>query len=239
MNQTLTIFREPFEDDLHLLRNPACLNCDPEIKHPLLPWLVGRDFHKTKEKIVFVGKPHRGAPGDVLDSGILDPTSCVGGSNGLWHHSWAYWRYTKEIADRLYNGNGFNSIVFTNSIKCTNTDSLDATTPLMAQMCISELGVIWREFEIIKPLTAIFYTYNLYPELLRSIPIAIPGTVKEITPYGYRIPCGKKQLGWWERSCKTSWAENFRILVIGHPERMKKVDFINHVIQWVSRDSDA
>jgi hypothetical protein len=141
MNQTRATFELLFETELKLLQNSACQACDPDIKHPLLPWLVGDQFESTRERVVFVGKPHRGTPGTMLSSGILDPTPDVGGDQGLWKYGWAYWGYTRAIAERLYGEKAFNSIALSNLIKCTNTHDTDATTPTMAQRCLSELGV--------------------------------------------------------------------------------------------------
>lgn len=233
MNQTRPLFQSLFEDNLHLLSNPACQQCDPDIKYPLMPWLVGEKFSSTQERLVFVGKPHRGIPGEILPSGILDPTADVEGDKGLWNEGWAYWSYTREIAERLYGDDAFESISFTNLVKCTNTDGPDATTWTMARNCIVELGVIWREFEVIKPLTAVFYTYSLYRDLLLDIPIAIQDTITEITSPEHRVTCGQKTLGWWERACATSWARRMRVLVIGHPERMKRDDYTNLLVDWI------
>src|SRR5690606_23298564 len=159
-----------FENDLRLLRCDACISCDANIKHPLLPWLLGQKFTETPERLVSVGKPHRGAPGTPLASGLLDATEEVEGEESLRHSSWAYWSYTRAIAERLYGKNAFDSIALTNLIKCTSTHGADATTWAMAQNCLMNLGVVWREFTEIEPRTAVFYTYCLYRELLEPVP---------------------------------------------------------------------
>jgi hypothetical protein len=73
-NCTRTRFAPLFESELHLLKNPICEQCDAQIRHPLLPWLVGERFSASVERVVFVGKPHRGVPGTLLPSGIIDPS---------------------------------------------------------------------------------------------------------------------------------------------------------------------
>ncbi len=98
---------------------------------------------------------------------------------------------------------------------------------------LSELGVIWREIEAIECRTVIFYTYSLYPNLLQEIPFALPGSVREITPYEHSVPCRNKMLGWWERSCTTTWCDNLRLLVVGHPERMAKIEYIQLLTDWI------
>ena len=61
-NLTVPIFEKLFEEELALLKNPICRACnvEPDLKHPLLPWIVGGNFKLTDERILFVGKPHRG-----------------------------------------------------------------------------------------------------------------------------------------------------------------------------------
>lgn len=232
-NVTFSKYKDLFETELELLQNPVCATCDvrQDLKHPLLPWLVGSNFLNTKERIVFIGKPHRGLPGEILASGIIDPTSEVEG--GLWDIHWPYWSYTREIAENLYGVNAIESIAFTNLIKCSNTDDVDATTPTMARGCISELQVIWREIEVIEARTAVFYTYNLYRELLNDIPFALDGTINEVTPADHIIPCRNKMLHWWDRICETPWTNRFRILVVGHPERMGKPEYVDLITKWI------
>ena len=98
-NDTRTVFKLLFERELRLLANPVCERCDAQILHPLLPWLVGQRFSDSVERILFVGKPHRGTPGEILPSGMIDPTSMV--ADSLWDISWPYWSYTREIAENL------------------------------------------------------------------------------------------------------------------------------------------
>lgn len=237
MNDTLPLFKQMFERELGLLDNPICRACDPEFKQPLLPWLVGSDFLLSEERVAFVGKPHRGIPGAVLDSGMVDPTEMV--REDLWNRGWAYWRYTREIAEALYGSRAFQSIAMTNVIKCSNSHAQDLTTQAMARSCIKELGVVWKELELIKPRSVIFYTHNLYPSLLENVPFAKPGTLRELTPRQHCVACGEKQLGWWERACSVSWYDDLRILVAGHPERKNKAEFIGRVLNWIRRENDA
>jgi hypothetical protein len=140
VNQTVSTFKALFEDELRLLRCEACLRCDADLKNPLLPWLVGEKFPQTPEQVVFVGKPHRGTPGTILPSGIIDPREQVEGEDPLWNYSWAYWSYTRAIAERLYGSEAFESIALTNMVKCTNTHDADATTWTMAQSCLVDLA---------------------------------------------------------------------------------------------------
>jgi hypothetical protein len=234
-NLTVPTFAHVFEQELELLANPTCQGCnaDPELKHPLLPWLLGENFHQTAERVVFVGKPHRGTPGEIRPSGVIDPTDEIFGQDGLWNVHWPYWSYTREIAENLYGPNAADYICFTNLIKCTNTHAQDATTREMAVGCVRELQVIWKEIEAIESRNAVFYTYSLYPDLLQNLPIALPGTIQQVTPYEHSVPCRNKFLGWWERTCSTAWCEDFRVLVVGHPERMGRPEFVELITNWL------
>ncbi|MDE3021009.1 MAG: hypothetical protein KGI54_04045 [Pseudomonadota bacterium] len=224
-----------FENELSIPRNATCEKCDAKLKHPLLPWLIGPKFSSTTEKVLFVGKPHRGTPVEVPpSSNIIDPVNVV---SEYWRQPWPYWRYTREIAEVLYGDSAKDSIAMTNLIKCTNVEdgepSTDETTPVMAESCILKLGVFWKEVELIKPKTLVFYTYSLFPEMLEEVPVAFEGTVQEITSRDNWVMCRNKKLGWWDRICKTAWTDNLRLLVAGHPERMGKPEYVKLISDWV------
>jgi hypothetical protein len=193
----------------------------------------------SDERVLFVGKPHRGGRDQALDSGFIDPAAWV--AKDLWNKPWAYWSYTREIAENLYGQSAFDFIAMTNCIKCTNVDtkkhgkstSTDRTTFKMAESCISKLGVIWKEIVLLKARTVIFYTFGLHRRLLEAVPITLSDTIEERTPQNHLVRCRNKWLGWWERSCKTPWTDNLRILVVGHPERMARREYVELVTNWV------
>jgi hypothetical protein len=237
-NITRPIFKLLFERKLRLLANRICEQCDAQIRHPLLPWLVGEKFSHSTERILFVGKPHRGAPGEILPSGMIDPTGMV--ANSLWDIHWPYWSYTREIAENLYGQNASDFIAFTNLIKCTNvgaddgeSTSTDKTTYGMAECCVLRLGVIWKEVERLKARTIVFYTYGLFRDMLQDVPVALNGSVLEITQQNHFVPCRNKRLWWWERACRTAWTDNLRLLVVGHPERMGRAEFVELLTNWL------
>lgn len=240
-NVTKDTFQPLYESELRLLENPACSACDARIRHPLLPWLVGAQFSNSQERLVFVGKPHRGLPGKVLPSGIIDPS---GEMEELWSVSWPYWSYTRKIAETLYGPNAHEFIAFTNMVKCTNvgaeggtSTSTDNTTRKMCESCILRLGVVWKEIERLKAKTVIFYTYGLFRHMLQDVPFALYESTREITPIDNSVPCKNKQLGWWERVCRTVWTDNLRILVVGHPERMGREEFVGLLVKWLESDT--
>ena len=234
-NHTVEIFKNIFEEELVLLKNKICDKCDALIKHPVMPWIVGDNYFKSVEKVLFIGKPHRGVPGEEFPSGILDPREPH--LDWLMDCPWPYWSYTKEILISLYgNDDPWDYCPFTNIIKCTNVGgegnpTNDATTYHMAECCIRDLGVIFKEIEVLKPQHIIFYTYSLYPELLSNLPFA--NSITETTNQNHKVRCGEKNLGWWTRLAKTSWSNNVKILVTGHPERMKKDHFVSLITDWI------
>lgn len=237
-NVTRKTFQQLFEGELQLLKNSFCQQCDAQIRYPLLPWLVGPQFSDSNERILFVGKPHRGTPGEILPTGTIDPTNLV--AEELWNIKWPYWSYTREIAENLYGENAHEFIAFTNLIKCTNvgaddgnSTSTDKTSYKMAESCVLKLAVTWKEIEHLKANTVVFYTYGLFRDMLQDVPIAVDGSINEITSKNSSVPCRNKRLGWWERSCETAWTDNLRILVVGHPERMGRVEFVEMLTNWL------
>ena len=61
-----------YENQLNIPQNEACNNCDSEYKQPLLPWQIGKKYFTEKGGIFIAGKPHRGTPGTVRPSGVID-----------------------------------------------------------------------------------------------------------------------------------------------------------------------
>lgn len=244
MNNYLSLLRRCFEDEIKIPQNVVCKECDAQIKNPLLPWHVGKNYSAGQQKILFVGKPHRGRLGEKLPTGVIDPTDEI---DGLRKKGWAYWSYTQDIASAVYGDieTGWSRIALTNLIKCTNVgaadddSSIDRTSFTMAQNCIRNLGVIASEILILKPTDIVFYTYSLYPELLADLAI-VPGTAwRDVTPPETRVPCGAKMLGWWERVASAPWCDEIRVLICGHPERMKKDAYIGLIARWILKRSNA
>jgi len=235
-NHSTEIFKSVFEDDLRLLHNEHCNNCSAEIKNPLLPWIVGEKYFHSKEKILFVGKPHRGIPGELLPSGIIRQNDIL---DILLEKSWPYWQYTRLILEKLYGKEDpWDNCSFTNIIKCTNVGAgrkkegtQDKTSYSMEECCIKKLGVIHKEIEILKPHHIIFYTYSLHRELLNSLDFAL--TSKEITKSSHHVTCGNQEIGWWDRRVKTKWNDNVKVLVTAHPQFKKKEDFVNLIVNWI------
>ena len=75
----------------------------------------------------------------------------------------------------------------------------------------------------------------MHRSFLDDISFAKSGTVIEHTNNEYRIKCGAKQLGWWDRTLTANWGSKVDFLILGHPERMKKVEYVSIVSEWLKR----
>lgn len=214
----------PVFDELNLGENEYCKKCNACYKTPLLPWIVGADYEKSEYKLMIIGKPHRGE-GKRVSNNAFFMDYCI---DWLMGCRWPYWSYSRQIAQNLYDLEGMNKIVLTNVVKCSNTDGKDTTTREMMDACIRKNGVIWREISLLKPKNILFYTYKLFPEYLKDIPFQVEllGEKREF------VKCGAKAMPWWERLIMTEWGK-VKFLVTCHPERMRKVEYIKLITDWV------
>ena len=235
-NQTISIFKPLFEQQLNIPNNNVCIRCNAKYKNPLIPWIVGSKYFEQEERLLFIGKPHRGNTGNFPDSKILDATTHL---DWLKDCSWPYWKYTRNILEKLYGiEDPWDYACFTNLIKCTNVGDddppNDTTSYEMARNCIVDLEVIYHEIKRLEPKTIIFYTYSLYKELLRDFPMKVNAlTYVTIKPENNKVKCGNKLLGWWERKISTSWSDNVRVLVTGHPQFMKYDEYVQLLTNWI------
>ena len=203
-------------------------------------WHVGRDWRKLPNRILFVGKPHRGIPAEPRPSGTIDAWS---EARDYFSENWsAYWSYTREIGAGVFGSSSeaWDRIALTNLVKCTNTDAgyagaetSDLTTPVMVESCVSRLGVCSAEIRLLKPSKVVFYTGSFYPEALNGLILEAGSGWTDITGPSHRRKCGAKRIIWWVREIETSWASSMRVLVTSHPERKKKADYVRLVSGWI------
>jgi len=232
-----SIFNMYYEQQLG--KNKICLDCkkiesekNDFFSDPISIWHVGDKFEDEKNKILFIGKTARGKDIEgVLRNGIRDVTELA---NKLYKSSWAYWSYTREIVTQIFGDadNGWNNIAFTNAIKCNNSKTIDKTTIKMKDSCIRDLEILWREIEILKPNKIIFYTSWGLDDYIENYRIGVK--YKDITTRGHKIVVGKKTIPWWERRFyDEDGQEIMRFLRTAHPERKKKIDFVNAVVGFI------
>lgn len=225
-----------YENDLKIPFNEHCRDCDARFKIPLTPWIVGDKYNNDEGRILFAGKPHRLAEKDDIEYGdnkIADGREL--GEELFFNSSWAYWSYTRDILNEIYGSieDSCKHIVFSNVIKCSSSDGVDETSWICANQCISKNKVIFKEIELFKPRKVVFYTFSFFKNLFGEIPFAKEGSVKERTNANHRIKCGSKKLGWWDRTLTANWGEKVDILILGHPQFMKKNEYVLLVSEWL------
>ena len=194
-------------------------------------WFVG-DFFDGDEsrRILFVGKNARGNPGSEYPEnqnkdGFLEEFNYS--RECLWCKSWAYWSYTREICERLFPKKGMESVAFTNMVKCNDSPTKDTTDQFTKDCCIKELGIIRKEIEIINPTHIVFYTSYYYDEWISSL------FDNSFYMGSSRITIGKKRMPYAEFEC-TIGNKQMHALRVGHPERMKREEFITRIVDWVN-----
>ena len=224
-----------YEDQLNIPRNAVCGNCDSEYKQPLLPWQIGKKYFTGKGGVFVAGKPHRGTPGIVRPSGVIDGRKV--GERLFFNESWPYWNYTKEALNSIYGTSkeSWAHITFSNIVKCSSTDTQDKTSWLCAKQCVAENGVVFKEIELLQPRKILFFTWSMHRSLLEKVPFARSGTVVEHTSSEHKRECGAKKLGWWDRTLVANWGSRVDYLVLGHPERMKKTEYVAMVSEWLKK----
>jgi hypothetical protein len=194
---------------------------------PVGAFSVGANFDNQKIKLMIVGKVARGEYPDGYGAGLREAQK----SGGMWgNRSWAFWNYTRLICKNVYGDDSIGHIALTNIIQCNNSHDIDVSTTTTIKYCIAELKVLKEEIKIIKPNTIVFYTvakYDDYISLLFDEYNETVVTTKAI---------GKKTMPWRESiGVIEGFEAKINILRVGHPERMKKVDYTDEVSEWVLR----
>lgn len=215
--------------------NKKCEECNAIYKKPLLPWQIGSKFSTEKGGILIAGKPHRNEipkGATMRESKIIDARKR---GKELFKSHWAYWSYTRELLKSIYGSDeeSWEHIALANVVKCTSTSGKDKTSLRCAKQCIIENGVIFKEIELLKPRKILFYTWSMHKSMFSNITFAENGTVIEHTSNSHKRKCGKKQLGWWDRTLTANWGSKVDFLVLGHPERMKKDEYVSMVSDWL------
>lgn len=208
----------------------VCLKCREtcSLSMPICCWCVGNHFYDNEQRVLFVGKNARGNPGNIHKS--FRNTFEVTRSR-LWNKNWAYWSYTREISKRLYGDDSPEHIAFTNIVKCNDSPDIDTTSYTVKYNCIQELMILRKEIEIINPTHIIFYTSWDYDDFISRI-FDFFGVDCDETK-----KVGAKSMPWLTASTLVNGKE-IKVLRIGHPERKKKEDFVNSVVEWVKVNSD-
>lgn len=196
-----------------------CREQNTDLSLPVSIWQVGDEYFESEYKILFVGKVARGTPGEICGD-FMDATERA---DELYQNAgWAYWNYTKTIAERIYNENAWEKIAFTNMVKCNNSDTIDTTTDSMRDFCLS---VLKEEIKILKPKNIVFYTKDYDNQIEKLFDAVLDSETKEVF-------IGKKKMRSW--TFRGMIDNNLsRVIRVGHPERMKKEDYVNHIVNFI------
>jgi len=210
-----------------------CSKCREKanLSRPISLWQLGRDFGTSEYKVLFVGKTARGIPCKSLpvDDIFHDATKRA---DELFVGRYHYWSYTNAICKSLYGDDAWEKIAFTNLVKCNASDDIDKTDYETKENCIIRNKIFLNELIIINPSTIIFYTGYDYDEFLKEL-------FKEynLVNVAYTSkPVGAKNLPWWEFTITIN-SKIIRCLRVGHPERKKKDQFVDLIVNYIKDDS--
>jgi|ERR1700730_4459324 hypothetical protein len=237
--------RRIFDRSISLWTNPICEACkkatNQELDGPVSIWQVGQEYDNDRYRLMFVGKNARGAihnnaSDQLAEQGIIDGT----GEADEWiGQKWsAYWYYTAAIIEHLFGSleTGWERVAFTNLVKCNNSMNIDTTNNETATYCLDKLGVTWKEFEILQPLNIILLTGRNYDDFIDRYTKRFECHEKH--DRNYQVVNGNKKMLWWERHCVDQKnGRNFRLLRTSHPERQKKLSFVQQLAQWVADEA--
>ena len=213
----------------------TCQSCHATIENlspPVSAWGVGNNFVNEDKKLLFVGKnahgyfdqPANGNFHEAFDDGrwLWEPSN--------WRKNWgtssAYWTYTRTITGKIFGDDSFDHIAFTNLVKCNDSATTDTTSNFVKDNCLKRLKVLSQEIKIIRPTHVVFYAGNAYddyiPHVFDTFNVQL-ATNKAI---------GQKLMSWTEATA-TLDGLTIRTIIIGHPERLNKVEFTDAVCDWV------
>lgn len=151
---------------LNIGKSGACFECrkqNADLSLPISIQQVGDKYYESPYRVLFVGKTARGATGTKCGN-FWDAT---GTADELYNNvGWAYWSYTKAIADELYPKNAWEKIAFTNMVKCNNSNTIDTATDSMKEFC---LPIIKEEIKVLLPKNIVFYTNNVYDSQIENL----------------------------------------------------------------------
>lgn len=217
-------------------QNPVCAACDATDKRPLLPWHIGRSYLESRPRVVILGKNHRDdRPTKVLAGGIQDGRETAQQLQA--NISWPYWSYVREILAEVYGdwSHGWDRIARSNLVKCTTvsteTDSRDTTTSLMTTSCVRDLGLIRIDLRELEPDLLILMTGTAYDGFLPELCWRPDLSFDWVDDAGAKISCGAKALA-FSRFVLAGGDRQTHGIRIGHPERMKKSDYVRAVSSW-------
>jgi hypothetical protein len=231
-------------------RNQHCQECTEslcgtgfELRGAMEIYHVGNEFGRDPRRILFAGKTARDVIDECGDANSKDPYDPT-----CWAHrviqnkegragKWAFWAYTRSIIRELYGDDleaGWEQVAMTNVVKCNavSKDSDGETNATMRESCLLNLRVFRYELDVIRPNCIVLFLGQHFDNYLGDR--LFPGQWKD-TVVSKKVPCGRKELVWWEGEVLEEGKRKHRILRISHPERKKKDEFVRYVVDWLNR----
>lgn len=210
-------------EKLNIGKSDFCLKCrneNSDLSLPVSIWQVGDAYPDSQYKVLFVGKVARGNPG-VQYHNFMDATNRA---DELYENAgWAYWNYTKAIANMLYSENAWEQIAFTNMVKCNNSGTIDTATDSMKGICVN---ILREELKILRPKNIVIYTGSGYDAQIESLFDKITLSKSQ------DVYIGAKKMNSWT-FIGTIDNNQSKVIRVGHPERMKKIDYVNHIADYI------
>lgn len=157
-------------------KNGICNKCNEneEKDRPLSFYFVGDKFKQGEDTILFAGKTAVGgnefAPEYQIsskDDPFSDATKFGEASLDLSEDNAKrrpFYNYTHATIEKYYGTykDGKKYVALTNIVKCNNTTTNDTTAYHVKDYCINQLGVIWKEVELLSPKRVVFYTNKFH-----------------------------------------------------------------------------
>lgn len=229
-------------------KNEICNKCnETEAKGwPVSFYFAGDKFKKGEDTILFVGKTAVGDSfepkyaGDFQNDLFCDATKFGEASLDLiedWATGRHFYNYTHAIIEKYYGSykKGKDYVALTNIVKCNNGSTNDTTPYLVKEYCINQLGVIWKEIELLSPKRVVFYTNKYYDDFIDAYRPKNFVNYEDITDKNKRIEIANRTTPWWHRRFID---ENKEIICdflrLGHPQRMSKSDYVETVFKWLN-----
>ena len=235
-------------NEIQLGKNSVCIECrklheaNGFFSRPLAPLQIGEHFEDDKYKILFVGKTARGESPDKHNELVIDDRSLS--TEHYRKRISPFWSYTMDIVNQLYGLSqneweiGWKRIAMTNTVKCTRTHDNDNTSKEMKDNCISRLGVIWREIEILRPKNVVFYTASYFDRFLNDIPIDMQCDTIRDKHYKLYRENGDPWIIWWHRELHDkSKKPIMRVLRTNHPQGEPREEFVNAIVRWLKGET--
>ena len=200
-----------------LEKNNVCVDCPFKDAFYVPCWHVGK-----QTEVLFVGKTARASESKSKEHWQKMAMEL------FFNSSWAYWNYTKEIAQHLYADDAWHKIAITNLIKCNQGSTKDMTSDIVKEYCIIKQQFIATEINQINPKKIIFYTHPNYDKYLKKI--------FHIEQENHlMVQLGKKNVDFWCFVINLN-GKKISCLRTGHPERKKKSDFVSKTVQFLIKE---